>query len=247
MKLVHILLDETGSMSSMRQEAVDGVNDYLDKIADVSGEEDVIVSLTKFDSEGYRSLMTDVPVGEAIRLNDENYLPHAMTNLFDAIGHITNQTAITQKTLLKEHDQVPVLVLIVTDGYENASKEHTRDTINDLIAANEENGWTFMYIGASQDAWQNERAYTGTITASNTMRSMGSEGLTVAMASAGDSYGSWTDAVDKDIRLGNKVASYNIVTDAQREDVADGSDGDVTLNDGSSVSPDVTPTEAAVS
>ena len=83
--------------------------------------------------------------------------------------------------------------------------------------------------------------------ASNTMRSSGPEGLTVAMASAGESYKSWTSAVNKDIALGNQVSSYAVVTDAQREKVADGSDGTVNLDDDSDTE-NVTPTaEATVS
>ncbi len=231
MKLVHILLDETGSMSSMKQEAIDGVNEYLDKIADVSSDEDVTVSLTKFDSNGFRPLMEEIPVAQAIRLNAENYIPSSMTNLFDAIGHIVNQTGGVQKRLTKTFDQVPVFVLIVTDGGENASQEQTRDSVNKLISEHEGKGWTFLYVGASQDAWQNESAYVGTITASNSIRSAGSKGMSASFAAVADSYQSWTGAVDEDVALGNRVASYNVVTQAQKEEVADESEGTVTLGD----------------
>lgn len=229
MKLVHILLDETGSMSGMKQEAIDGVNEYLDKIADVSADEDVTVSLTKFDSNGFRPLMEEVPVGQAIRLNAENYNPDAMTNLFDAIGYVVTQTGVVQKRMTKTFDQVPVFVLIVTDGHENASHELDRSAVNSLIKEHEGKGWTFLYVGASQDAWQNERAYVGTKTASNVIRSAGSGGLTAAFAAVGDSYAAFNAASSRDIALGNKVMSYNVVTQAQKEEVADASDGTVTL------------------
>ena len=244
MKLVHILLDETGSMTGMKQEAIDGVNDYLDKIADVSADEDVTVSLTKFDSKGFRSLMEEVPIAQAIRLNAENYSPDAMTNLFDAIGHIIRQTGTVQKRMTKTFSQVPVFVLIVTDGGENASRELNRDAVNSLIKEHEGEGWTFLYVGASQDAWQNERAYAGTKTASNVIRSAGSVGLTAAFAAVGDSYASFTDAANKDMALGNKVMSYNVVTQAQKEEVAKESDGAVTLAGDDTES--VTDTDAAI-
>jgi hypothetical protein len=217
MKLVHILLDETGSMMSMKAEAIEGVNAYLDKIGSVDEDEDVRVSLTKFDTTGYRTLMDEVPVSEAIRLDDDNYTPGVGTNLLDAIGYACGLTTKSQKKLLKSFDQVPTLVLIVTDGGENASTEWTRDSVNELIKEKEGDGWTFMYIGASADAWANETIFAGTVGASNMLRSTGAKGYMMATANAGSSYDSWSTQADTAI-LNNVTLTANIVDEDQKEE-----------------------------
>jgi hypothetical protein len=46
-----------------------------------------------------------------------------------------------------------VIAVILTDGYENMSREVTKEQIADLISSKEADGWTLIYMGANQDAW----------------------------------------------------------------------------------------------
>lgn len=218
MKLVHILLDETGSMQSMKAEAIEGINDYLDKIGNVDEDSEVRVSLTKFDTSGFRTLMDDVPVSEAIRLNEENYTPNAGTNLRDAIGHVCGLTTKAQTKLLESFSQVPTLVLIVTDGGENASTEWSQHDVNELIKEKEEAGWTFMYIGASVDSWSNESMFVGTKSANNMLRSTGGAGSAHAYAAAASSYTDWSEQAEGSI-VSDVTLTADIVSEDQKEEV----------------------------
>jgi len=201
----------------MKAEAIEGVNAYLDKIGSVDEDDDVRVSLTKFDTTGYRTLMEDSPVSEAIRLDEDNYTPGSGTNLLDAIGYACGLTTKAQKKLLNVFDQVPTLVLIVTDGGENASTEWTRDSVNELIKEKEGDGWTFMYIGASADAWANESIFVGTTSASNVLRSTGGKGYATATANAGESYTNWSTQADSSIE-DNVTLTATIVDEDQKEE-----------------------------
>ncbi|GAH73485.1 unnamed protein product, partial [marine sediment metagenome] len=49
------------------------------------------------------------------------------------------------------------LFIIMTDGHENASKEYNLDSATKLIKSSEKSGWSFIYLGADQDAWANAR------------------------------------------------------------------------------------------
>ena len=83
--LVHFVLDETGSMSSVRDATIDGFNEYVNGLrADKNGK--YWMSLTKFDSRGIVPVYTDLPIKEVPDLNHDTYCPCSMTNLNDAIG-----------------------------------------------------------------------------------------------------------------------------------------------------------------
>ena len=157
--LITLVLDETGSMYSVLDATISSVNDYIgsQKAADDVAK----VNLFKFSQlggwntrtakeAGLRPIVENMDVVNVAELNRQNFTPSGSTNLYDAIGlsikHIENQ--------LKDQDSVPdVLMVIVTDGGENASTEYKLSDIKSMIADKEAEGWTFVYLGANQDAW----------------------------------------------------------------------------------------------
>ena len=140
--LVSFLLDRTGSMINCLQGTITGFNEYINSLK-VDKKNKYLFTLTQFDSDGIDIIHNKVKLDSVIKLDDKNYVPRAMTPLYDAIGK-------TIKELDKESN---VLMVIQTDGEENASKEFTKDKICDLIKAKTKNGWTFVYLGTNQDAW----------------------------------------------------------------------------------------------
>jgi hypothetical protein len=94
-----------------------------------------------------RTIYDNVPVAEAKMLTDKDYRPCCMTPLYDAVG-----TTITRVHTLKSQDISSLaLVTIITDGYENASREFSLTAIKSLIESYKEQGWQFTYIGADHD------------------------------------------------------------------------------------------------
>ena len=145
-----IILDKSGSMSSIARQAVDGVNETIGSIKSAqekNPEQQHLVTLVAFCGCEQRLIYDNVPVAEARTLTDKDYRPCCMTPLYDAVG-----TTITRVHALKS--QVPdslALVTIITDGYENASKEYSHKAIKSLIEAYKSEGWLFAYIGADHD------------------------------------------------------------------------------------------------
>lgn len=143
-----IILDESGSMQAIYQPALTGVNETLQSIREAQKEhkdQEHFVSLIAFDSSRYNEIYKNTPAERTVDITTEQYRPWASTPLFDAMGR-----SITElQGHLSKGDVV--LVTIITDGYENASREYDRRAIRSLVEAMKSQGWVFTYIGANQD------------------------------------------------------------------------------------------------
>lgn len=142
----YIVLDETGSMGFIEEQTITGYNEYMQTLKEKT--ENVLVTLVKFNAcKGVRVEYSAKMLGDVPELTKEGYKPYCGTPLYDAIG----------ETIRKAEEEATVndktLIIVQTDGYENASKEYTIDAIKKLIADKEEEGWTFAFIGADQNAW----------------------------------------------------------------------------------------------
>lgn len=148
-----ILLDRSSSMASIAGYVVGGFNEFLDRQRQVEGQ--ARVTLVQFDSgHPFEVLIDGVPIREVNNLSRAAYRPRGMTPLYDAVARlITKVDADFAKRTdlgLEREDQV---VLIITDGAENASREHTRRSVLALIAARKARGWVFSFLGADQDSY----------------------------------------------------------------------------------------------
>ena len=147
-----IILDKSGSMESIRQAAVDGFNETLAGIKKAQEKyaesQEHFVSLLTFCDCEKKFVFDKVPVAEARKLTLDDYEPCCCTPLYDAMGF----TLTTMRNHVKKVDDAVVVVTIITDGYENASKEYTGAAVKKLVEELKGEGWTFTYMGANQDS-----------------------------------------------------------------------------------------------
>ncbi len=147
--LVNVILDRSGSMASIRSQTISGYNEYIQGLR-ADKDTSYSVSLTQFDAPINVAELTvsyiDKPLAEVPELTRDSYIPRGNTPLYDAIGE-----TIRRVDPIKAGR--PVLCLIITDGYENASVEFTKDTIKALIKEKEAGGWTFSFLGANIDSY----------------------------------------------------------------------------------------------
>ena len=145
-----IILDKSGSMSSIARQAIDGVNETIGSIKSAQEKnpnQEHTVTLVAFCGCELKTIYDNVPVAEVKTLTDKDYRPCCMTPLYDAVG-----TTISRVHALKSSDADSLaLVTVITDGYENASHEFTLAAISALIESYKEQGWQFTYIGADHD------------------------------------------------------------------------------------------------
>lgn len=142
---IGFVLDETGSMSSVREATVSGFNEY---VGSLKADKDIVFTLTRFNSVKTTTPYRAVPIKDVTDLSD--YDPDATTPLYDAIGAAIHAAEGEVQALPAK---TTVLIVVMTDGQENASQEFDRKRIFDLIKSKEQQGWTFAYMGANQDAW----------------------------------------------------------------------------------------------
>jgi len=131
------LLDRSGSMESCRDDTIGGFNSFVKDQAALGGK----LTLIQFDHE-IITTYTDVELKDVVPLTTETFKPRGSTALLDAIGSI-----------IKSQKSENPLVIILTDGQENSSTKFTKAHIKDLIEQKTKDGWTFMYLGANQDAF----------------------------------------------------------------------------------------------
>ena len=151
-KYVSFLLDETGSMKSIKEDTIGGFNEYVDTLKEDG--DNIAFSLVSFNSNGTKSRYVAEPIEALAPLTNENYRPAAMTPLIDASVKIIKATA---KAVKKRKDDPLVLVVIQTDGYENCSRKHTAADLAALVREKTEAGWEFVFLGAGLDAFNAAR------------------------------------------------------------------------------------------
>lgn len=178
--LVAVLLDRTGSMSECKEETISGYNAFVNKLREEKSP-GMLFTLTQFDSMSIDTMLGGVPIAEAYDLNVENFTPRAWTPLYDAIGRTIKSTE------QKAGKEYKVLFMVLTDGYENASKEWTLEGVRKLIKEKEgDDHWTFTYVGIGPDAWAAGRSiYHDTVSIGNVMNFKDKKDISKVMRRAG--------------------------------------------------------------
>ena len=142
------ILDRSGSMAGIIDDSIGGFNTFLNEQKKLPDEATITVAL--FDDK-YDLIYDNVDIKKAKELTKNEWMPRGTTALYDAIGKTINSERQKLNNLGVEKPS-KVLVCIVTDGYENASREYSKDNIKSLIKDCENNDWNFIYLAANQDA-----------------------------------------------------------------------------------------------
>lgn len=139
-----LVVDESGSMSIIRRQALVGINETLatiQKMQKAHADLEQCVTLITFDSTHTNVFYDNVRASNANPLKAKDYNPCGATPLYDAIG-----MGIAKINALTTEDD-SVLVTIITDGEENCSEEYNLKMIKNLIEKLKKQNWTFTFIG----------------------------------------------------------------------------------------------------
>lgn len=146
------VVDKSGSMGMIESDAIGGFNHFLGEQKKLPG--DTRFTLALFDHE-YEIVVDAVDIQHVPPLNETTYCPRGSTALLDAIGKTV--TAVGERLSKTPAYARPskVIVAILTDGLENASKEYTRSKIFEMIKHQREvYSWEFIFLAANQNAIQ---------------------------------------------------------------------------------------------
>lgn len=146
---VTFVLDSSGSMSSIRSDTIGGFNAFLSDQCKETGS--ATVSLFEF-STSVNFVYQGIEVEEAPELDKDMYVPSGQTALHDAISTAVNETAAHVSAVAPSTRPDNVIVVVLTDGKENASETPADRVRNIVTTYREEHDWEFLFIGANQDA-----------------------------------------------------------------------------------------------
>ena len=146
---VYVALDRSGSMSGERwTHAIDSINEYINglKKEKIEG----TVNVTAFDTNGSSVRLVDLTENQSIAyyepLSHDVVSPSGMTPLFDAAANVMDRAL--------ENNADRTIVVIMTDGEENSSKEYNQNKIKDKVKLLENKKWEVVFLGANFDVTQ---------------------------------------------------------------------------------------------
>lgn len=144
---IAMLLDRSGSMAAIQQATCSGFDAFVAQQREQAGR--CTLTLAQFDDR-YEEVYRDREIAEVPPLQ---LAPRGSTALLDAIARLVHTTGERLSALPEDERPGSVIVGIMTDGHENASREYTHPMIKTLIGQQEDvYDWTFLYMGANQDA-----------------------------------------------------------------------------------------------
>lgn len=182
---VYLLLDRSGSMASEWESTLQSINGYVKKL-----EDDVNVYIAAFDNPGDYKVLRQTTAKNYEPITEYEVSPRGMTALFDAAGTIMNQ-------MIQDNPEKAVLV-VMTDGGENNSREYKHSTVMEMIKKLEKKDWPIVYLGAGFKEVESYAVGTFSINSANVfnttaatrgmaMNSLGSKTMDYFAVAAGQS------------------------------------------------------------
>lgn len=153
------ILDRSGSMEAIKRDAIGGVNSFINEQKKHPGEATMTIVL--FDNE-YSFLCQNKPLNDVQPLDETTYQPRGSTALLDAVGRTISE--------LKTRNPKKAIIMILTDGLENSSREFNKTGIKKLIDECKDRNWFVTYLSANLEAFDDSgsigigRSQTGIFT-----------------------------------------------------------------------------------
>ncbi len=147
---IAFVLDRSGSMNAIASDAIGGFNSFLVDQQAQPGQ--ARLTLVLFDHE-YLVLQQNVDIQAAPPLDRRSYVPRGSTALLDAVGRTIDDVGARLAATPEAERPAKVIVAILTDGLENASRDYTYAKVSALIRRQQEKySWDFLFLAANQDA-----------------------------------------------------------------------------------------------
>jgi uncharacterized protein YegL len=145
-----VVLDKSGSMAITKDDVVGGFNKFLEDQKKLQGE----CTLTMVFFDQVCELKPACPVRDVQLLDDKTYVPGGMTALLDAVGMAINVTGKRLADLDEAQRPDKVILVIITDGQENSSREHSLQVVRKMVEHQQNKySWKFMFLGADVDSF----------------------------------------------------------------------------------------------
>lgn len=135
---VYILLDRSGSMSNLWDEAIGSINGYVEGLSPTTK-----VMLSVFDSVSYDEIR-NCTVKNWVPVSTAESPPRGGTPLYDSCSKIMAKA--------EKDNAEKTLLVVMTDGYENSSKDVTHANIKNRMLEWDKKKWEIVFLGANFDS-----------------------------------------------------------------------------------------------
>jgi len=199
------ILDRSGSMSDLESDTIGGYNSFLETQRSVDGEAQVTTVL--FDDQ-YEVLHECVNIKDIQSITKKEYFARGMTALLDAIGKTIVDVGLRLSNISESMRPSKVILVIITDGEENASREFSYKEINKMISHQQERySWEFIFLGANIDVEKEAKnlgiknSYVANYVADSDGTGIMYQTLAENVASfrnRGEIEGNWNEAINND-------------------------------------------------
>lgn len=180
---LNIILDRSGSMCNIASDMVGGIKTFLDTEKQTGDE--TRVSLYQFDDK-YETVFVDKDIKEDLQIT---LTPRGGTALNDALGRTIVSVGEKLEKIPEQDRPNRVLFLVITDGFENASKEFSRETVAEKVKHQREKySWDFIFLGAGEKAVLEQHKGVGISRSSSKGFAANTMGVTTAWASVSENY-----------------------------------------------------------
>lgn len=158
---IALILDRSGSMQSLKQDAIKGLNEFISKQKLQLAGKQVKFSLILFDHQ-YLKPIDSQNLWDIKEFTQADYQPRGMTALLDAIGQTTDD--LGQKFANQSQNQKPekVIIAIITDGLENNSCRYDKNKIKEMIMKQQKKyNWSFIFLSSDLGSLENAKIQYG--------------------------------------------------------------------------------------
>jgi hypothetical protein len=203
---IAVILDRTGSMETIRDDTIGGFNAFLN--AQKAAPELATLTLVQFDSQDpYEVVHHFKPLADVPELTRETFVPRANTPLLDAIGRGINDLEKSLADITEPERPSRVVMVLITDGQENASREFRKDQIEKMIKEKQEKAaWQFVFLSADLDAIGDALA-SGVRAASTLAHDKDSHGVGAAWAALSRSVSDYRSGNKEDVSFSDEDRS----------------------------------------
>ena len=151
------ILDRSGSMAGLEDDTIGGFNAMVEKQKKEPG--DAVLSAVLF-SDGCQVLYDRADIQKVEPMTEQQYRVGGCTALLDAIGGAVHHIGNVHKYAREEDRPGKTILVITTDGMENASRSYTYDEVQRMVKHEQEKyGWEFLFLGANMDAISAARSF----------------------------------------------------------------------------------------
>lgn len=148
---IGVIIDKSGSMSHLTRDTIGGYNTFLREQKAVPG--DAVLTLALF-SDRYELVHDSLPLQEVPELTETTYRAGGSTALLDAIGRTVDAMGRKLASMKEEERPSKVVILVMTDGEENASTDFKHAKIKEMVSHQQDRyNWQFVFIGANIDSF----------------------------------------------------------------------------------------------